>query len=269
MSFQDWYKKNREKLAESRKKRYDADPEYRKKRRAEAKRYYWLKKRRAGAIDAWRVDAEDLEMEPDRTISIVVGNEDDVRHGMTVMVPVFYPRSVAKLLKRSVQTFRLWSLRGYLPEVTYRDAGGARLVTEDQFEVLATNRHRLLYPAKTFRESPFFEAVREGWAELEPDGIAPMLKTEWRLESRPCPWCGKTPQLQVFDDETKEWGVVPCFECEEPTVVEERLAKVKTARVTAQCPVCEWFIDEERRIAGKLILLCPKCGARVNDYEVD
>ena len=58
MSFKAWYEQNKDKVAERRKRKYEQDEEYRKKRLAEAKRYYWMKKRRAEAIDARRIDVE-------------------------------------------------------------------------------------------------------------------------------------------------------------------------------------------------------------------
>ena len=45
-SFRRWYEQNKDKVAERRKRKYEQDEEYRKKRLAEAKRYYWMKKRR-------------------------------------------------------------------------------------------------------------------------------------------------------------------------------------------------------------------------------
>ena len=45
--FRRWYEQNKDKVAERRKRKYEQDEEYRKKRLAEAKRYYWMKKRRA------------------------------------------------------------------------------------------------------------------------------------------------------------------------------------------------------------------------------
>ena len=105
------------------KRKYEQDEEYRKKRLAEAKRY-WMKKRRAEAIDARRIDVEAMNYEPDSTLSVLVSNSEDIRAGMTVMVPVYRPSSVAKLLGRSVQTLRLWGLKELIPEVTYRAPGG-------------------------------------------------------------------------------------------------------------------------------------------------
>lgn len=268
-SFRRWYEQNKDKVAERRKRKYEQDEEYRKKRLAEAKRYYWMKKRRAEAIDARRIDVEAMNYEPDSTLSVLVSNPEDIRAGMTVMVPVYRPSSVAKLLDRSVQTLRLWGLKGLIPEVTYRAPGGTRLYTEDQFKVLAENRHLLEFPTKKFEDNPFFAAVREGWAELEPDGIEPMKQDEWRLDPTPCPWCGAHPSLQFKNAETRKWEHVPCFECADPVEVDERKEGRKTVVVRAECPACEMFVEEEQRVVGEIRVHCPRCGRKITDFEVE
>jgi len=268
MGFKEWYEKNRDKVAERRKRKYEQDEEYRKKRLAEAKRYYWLKKRRAEAIDAKRIDVEAMNFEPDDMISVVVTNPDDIRRGMTVMVPVYRPSSVAKMLNRSVQTLRLWGLKGLIPEVTYRAPGGTRLYTEDQFKVMVENRHLLEFPTKKFEDNPFFLAVRKGWAELEPDGIEVMKKDEWRLDPTPCPWCSSTPSLQLKNAETKRWEHVPCFECSDPINVEERKTGVRTVVVRGECRFCDSLVEEEQKLTGQPILICPRCGRKITEFEI-
>lgn len=268
-TFKEWYKKNGKKLAERRKKRYEEDPEYRERRLREARRYYWLKKRRAEAIDARRIDPEKLEdLEPDRTITITITNEDDIRYGRDVMVPVFYPKSVAKLVNRSVQTIRLWSLKGILPEPAHRTAGDKRCYTKDEFKVIAENRHLLEYVTKNFAEGPFFVAIRDGWEKLKPDGIEVMHKDEWREDPTPCPWCYGSPSLQYKDPEAGEWTHVPCFQCADPVDVGKRLDALEREEVRVYCSACD--VEEMQEIppgVKRQIFVCSRCGRRAERMD--
>lgn len=269
-TFDKWYEKNKDKVSERRKKRYEQDDEYREKRLAEARRHYWLKKRRAQPISLEPVDKE--EFPPDDTLTIVITHPKDIRKGMAVEVPVYRPGTVARLVKRSVQTIRLWGLKGYIPEVLYRAPGGARLYTKDQFDVIADAKPLMAFPTKNFEDSPFFTEVKLGWASLEPDGIQPLLEDEWRFDPTQCPWCGKTPSLQYKDSETGKWENVPCFECSDPVAVEERTNLQKeTVFVKGRCSWCDTLFDEKivliKDVDDELRVRCPRCGRDVEDFE--
>ena len=258
--FQRWYDKpeNRERLAKVRKRKYDKDPEYREKRKAEAKRYYWLKKRRAERIAERTYSRE--EFPPDRWVDIEICNPDDIRYGETVTVPVFYPRSLAKVLNRTTQTLRLWSLEGNLPDPAHRDAGNNRIYTADEFRVVVENAHLLKLPAKDFSQNPFFRVIREEWSRM-PDGIEPMLKGDWRKDIAPCRWCGSSESLQ-HRTHGNTWIDMPCFECVPPG--EDRWeTSQKTVVLSGHCPQCDLDVEEEQIDTGHNVLQCPRCERRI------
>ena len=267
-AYQKWYEENKEEVSKSRKDKYENDPEYRKKRKREAQRYYWLKKRRAKSLVRKELDLEEVELDPDDYIEIVISNEDDVRYGMTVDVPVYMSRQVTDFLDRTAQTVRLWYKNEYLEDYALRNAQNYRMYTEDQMKVLLKNRHLLELTVKDFSQHPFFLKVNKGWEELEPDGIEPMPEDKWRKDPSQCPWCGSSPALQR-KTEDGEWEHVPCLKCEDPYNVEDR-GELEEYRVHGTCSSCGEGIDKEIKTVGeKIIVKCPRCDTRVSDIDVE
>ena len=265
--FQKWYEKNKEIVSEKRKQKYDENKEYREQQRLAAKRYYWLKKRRATSVGLNQVEYEELELKPDREIEIVVTHKDDIRNGMKLSIPVFYPKQAAKVLRRTTQTLRLWFLNGKLPEATYRDARRYRLFTEDQMRIFAENRYLLSFTVRDFDKHPFFVKTTDEMLKLEPDGIRPMLKDRWRLDPSVCPWCGHAPSLQKKNDDGV-WEHVQCFECKSATEVYER-EKLNRYIATGSCR-CGAVIDEDvESVDENVIVICPDCGMRVPDIRLE
>lgn len=265
-SFQKWYQKNKHELAERRRKKYAEDEDYRNEALKRSRRYYWMNKRRASSMMRKRIDVEAVLNELGRVewVEDVVTDEEDVRCGMPVKIPVYGVGLIPKYFERTSQTIRLWFLRGYLPEPTYRNAHGNRIFTEAEFQILLRYRHWLELSSKSFARNPFFLKVEEEWGKLGPEGIEVMSRDDWRLVDKICPWCHTGKGLQYLRDGF--WTFVPCFECFDP-VEKGRLGKAKKVIVRGECPNCSLFIEEEIRDAKRLVLLCPRCGTRVQNFQ--
>ena len=136
--------------------------------------------------------------------------------------------------------------------------------------MIVENRHLLEFSSKRFEDNPFFVAVRNGWEELEPDGIEVMDKSDWRFDPTVCPWCGSTPSLQK-KNEDGYWESVPCFECKDPFEVEERIGEIETVVIRGECQACDSIIEKEQQVFGntELVVRCPRCGRRVTDFRVE
>ena len=104
-----------------------------------------------------------MNYEPDSTLSVLVSNPEDIRAGMTVMVPVYRPSSVAKLLGRSVQTLRLWGLKELIPKRRIVRLAGRGCIRKTssrcwrRIVICWSSRRR---SSRTIRFSPLF--VRDG-----------------------------------------------------------------------------------------------------------
>ena len=262
-TFSKWYEENKESLAERRRKRYETDEEYRQKRILEARRFYWLKKRRAVSVKN-RLDFDALGLKPDIVMDVKITNENDIRHGLVISVPMYYPRSLAKVLGRTVQTIRLWSLQNRIPEATYRSPQNYRLFTEDQMRVYARNQYLLKMPAKDFYEGPFFVKMWEDLAELDPDGIQVMAKDCWRFDVQVCPCFGNSSSLQHRFE--TGWETVPCFNCMDPLDIQAREKKIRY-RVTGTCS-CGERVEITDQSIGAIVPICPMCGKKLQEYDV-
>ena len=262
--FKLWYEKNKEELARKRKLRYREDLDYKDKRIQASKRHYWLNKRRA--VSMKKVDVDLSKLVPDEIADVIISNENDIRCGLSVPIPMFYHGSMSKHIRRTVQTLRLWALNGYMPESTYRNHINYRLYTLDQLLVYISNLHLLRLVAKDFSNHPFFVAIREDLGRLEPDGIAIMGKDEWRFNGELCLWCRGENGLEHFDG--KKWVKVPCFDCMNRYDIESR-KKTFRQEVRGTCDFCGEYITEQMYvIKGSIVMVCPKCGRRVANAEV-
>lgn len=261
-SFAKWYEKNKEKLAEKRHKRYRSDKEYREKRKMWSKKYHWLNKRRATPIKESDFDLPQLQ--PDEIADVIISAEDDLRCGMTLKIPMYYPSKLSTVVGRSVQTLRVWTVNGYIPESTYRNFANYRIYTKDQLLVYGRHTHLLKLRVKNFEEHPYFAKVKEELAELEPDGIVKMTEERFQMSDEKCPWCSNPNGLLYLRDDS-EWGKTPCLECKDPYDIEVRKTSYKR-NVYGECDHCGNIVDEDRDVYGnKFLLQCPQCGRRIKE----
>lgn len=260
--YRKWYDENKEAVAKRRKEKYDNDPSYRQKHIDHSRRYYWLKRRRAKPLK--KVDVNVDEIQPNEIADVIISNEDDVRCGIIVPVPMYYPRVIAKYIGRTVQTLRLWALQGKIPEATYRNFANYRLYTRDQFKIYMDNLPYLAFTSKSFIESPFFVNIREGIEALEPDGIEIMHKDEWKVVDERCLWCNGEQALYYLD---VDWTPVPCFDCMNPYLIEDR-KQVKEKEVVGNCQFCNQKVTNMQHVVGNITLICPDCGRRIPDAKV-
>lgn len=266
-SFKKWYAENKDKVSERRKTKYGEDEEYRNQKKLAAKRYYWLKQRRAKSIGLNKADYEELELIPDTMLSVTIQNELDLRYLCTYEVPVFYPRKVAEVVRRSTQTLRLWFLRGYLADVMHRSGQKYRVFTEDQMRLFVENRHWLSFEVQDFSVHPFFVLVNEGLEALQPDGIEPMYRDSWRFDPAPCPFCYRNPSLQHLVE--GRWVTVSCFSCMSPLDVQGRQEQ-KRFLVAGTCKNCgEALYDELDAVDEHAVrVTCQRCGRQVDKVTV-
>lgn len=258
--FKDWYEDNKDRLSEARKQKYSEDEAYRERVKERARRSYWMKQRRARSETRNQVSLDDLELQPSTTLSVVVTDENDIRYGMTLDVDGYYPRVVAEALGRSTQTLRLWFLKGYLPEMTHRNAQGYRVYTEDQVRILVENKHWLAFSVQDFSLHPYFKLVMDGFDSLGPEGIERMDTAEWRLDPSGCPWCGGTPSLQFKTEDG--WKHVECLNCVNPVDVHGRRG-LHVYSVEGKCNSCGQHFDElVESSTGRFTIMCPRCSSR-------
>jgi hypothetical protein len=265
--YKKWYEKNKKQLSEKRKKRYKQDKERREQIRLASARYYWLNKRRAKSIGLNSVKFEELKLEPDSMEEFMIENTNDIRYGLVVQVPVYYANQAADVLRRSSQTLRLWFKDGRLPDVFKRNSKQYRLYTEDQMRILAENRHWLSFTVKEFDLHPFFVLVSEELEKLQPDGIEPMLKEEWREDPTACPFCGGSPSLQTKIEGS--WTYTSCFACMSPVEFYGRRVSAKYV-VSGLCEVCGASLDgiHEGVDRNSLRVICDRCGTKAKKFSV-
>jgi DNA-binding transcriptional MerR regulator len=163
-----WYEQNKEKVAESRHKRYKNDPEYREKVQARARYHYWTKKRTNHLTQ--EVNIDEVELSSSKTIRVDINNPEDARYGQSVEVPVYDAGQLGKYMGRSAQTIRLWERRGVTPAAFWRNAQGYRLYTEDQVIAYLENKHYLDLPMKSIEHSLFAREIKKSLEEM-PDGV--------------------------------------------------------------------------------------------------
>ncbi len=263
--FKKWYKDNKERIAKKRYDRYRDDVDYKNYRITYSMQDYWMNKRRAKYLEPKNIDVDSLK--PDEIADIIISNEDDVRCDLSISVPMYYPAQLSKCIGKDVQTIRLWSLRGILPEATYRNLLNYRIYTKDQLKVYIKHAHLLKLTSKNFSRHPYFFEVRRDLLKLEPDGIEIMHKDSWYLEEdEKCIWCKLPPSLNYFNGEV--WKPVQCFDCRDPYDIKGRIDTDKQD-VSGYCNFCDEVVSDTIYVVGKVpILICPKCGTRAKDVKV-
>lgn len=107
----DYYQRNKERIAEQRRQKYQEDAKLRNKARARARRRYH----------------EQLKS-PDRKVGYTVKKVNGV--------PLYTIQYAASITDRRPDFIRSWEKQGFIPKSTYTDSRGWRLYTEDQIKAM-------------------------------------------------------------------------------------------------------------------------------------
>jgi len=268
--FKGWYAQNKDTVSARRRERYKEDAQYRENKRKHSASYYWLKSRRAKSVGLNQVNFDTLELTPDLICSMPVTNEADIRYGMTLHVPMYYSSKVAAVLRRSSQTIRLWFMDKRIDDVFHRSSRQYRLFTKDQMHVIAELRYWLSFDVREFSQHPFFMLLNEKLQLLQPDGIVPMLKDEWRFDPTPCPFCNSTSEQGSLQHKVEgKWEYVQCFNCLDPYDLYGR-ERLKSFSIVGECPKCRNLLETVLKAAdtSKLNVMCTRCGTRLETYDV-
>lgn len=128
--FQQWYQENGSTLNKKRKKKYNADPEYRARvleQNREAR-----KRKREGQLDERRKEKAARKTRVNKSWKTY--DKPIEIDGKIVMTKMFTVGAVANILKCSVQAIRMWERKKVLPETPFRYSKGDRLYTAEQIE---------------------------------------------------------------------------------------------------------------------------------------
>ena len=155
--FQDWYKVHGEKLNESRKDRYQNDPEYREKvlaqnRKARRKKREESKSERLAQRAAQKVKPSKAW----KSVNWEIEDEDGTKR----VVKMFTISAVARSLDCSVQALRMWERKGIIESTPYRYSKGDRLYTVEQIEAMRKHltKEGRVGPNKTkIKSQPYVE----------------------------------------------------------------------------------------------------------------
>ena len=173
-SFQKWYEENREDYNRKRRERFQNDPEYRKRVRAQRRRY---KRKKA------RERAEARKVKPRkgwRSYDEAV----DTRTGDTVSGEFFTVSALATALGVTAQMVRRWERSGKLERTPFESTSGYRLYSLDRIEDLAEQREDLTAKQERPRGHSDFSAYRtehDGRTLYSSGALAQILgiTTEW------------------------------------------------------------------------------------------
>jgi len=155
--FSQWYAENKEELSARRRQKYQEDPEYREKVRAqarEAKKRFLEKKRKERE--------KNKDKEQPVWFKVQYGKKE-------VAVRMFTAGQLSKRLGRKTQTIRLWERKGVIPEAMYRNGARDRLYTELQVREIVEIYSQCVrkYGARKMRtrinSTEFSELVHQLW----------------------------------------------------------------------------------------------------------
>lgn len=146
---QQYYKKNKDRLSEKRRKKYENDPEYREKIVGNSrKRASMIEKPSRAAVK--RQPKTYLEADGSRKYSITF---------------------VAWAVKRSIQTIRKWEKDGILPKTPFRSPSGMRLYTQPMIDIVSEviiGRGMARLPNK---DKTIYTEIADKWKEIEVEAI--------------------------------------------------------------------------------------------------
>jgi hypothetical protein len=146
--FGEWYEKNKEDVAERRKKKYEDDPEYREKVLQRSSDY----RERQREVSQVRVPRHQRP----RMFSV---EESDAE------VPLYSIGAFAAYINRSVQSINHWEGNGLLPRTPYRvGKRGFRYYSAEMMEVVRriVGNKRRLFPV----DESMGKAIRDAWGAL-------------------------------------------------------------------------------------------------------
>lgn len=187
-SYKDWYQKNKKRLSEKRKKKYNEDPEYRARQLAQAKFHYWTTRRYVESI------ASEVVLKSEVSVRVRIDNVEDARYGKVIEVPAYKNTDLAKVVSRSKETLYAWERRGIVPKAM--DWGTiVKLWTEDQVLLFLECRHLLDIPSEDFDNSLFKKEIWEGWEQM-PDGVRVIPINDVRAY---CPTCSFEDTMAMPD----------------------------------------------------------------------
>jgi len=157
-----YYLKNKERIAERKRQRYQNDSEYRKviKKAREKHRSREKQDRKR------RKKMPPKAQRPGKRMRILVGSEK-------VVVIMFSISQAAYRIGIALPTFRKWERKGVVPEAMYRSKAGQRLYTADQVAAVAGVYKEFKAKTQPWRLSEeFSKAVYDAWNAL-PGGVKP------------------------------------------------------------------------------------------------
>lgn len=150
-----YYEKNREAIAERRRKKYEEDEEFRKKRLEWSRKYRErLQREREKRAERKGVEYVRRRGGPRKPVEVEIGGEAEL---------AFTIRTLAKRTGRSLATIRSWRDKGLFPETPYRTQRGESLYTLRMIKALASvlRKHTRVTAGSTFRAD-----VEKRWAAM-------------------------------------------------------------------------------------------------------
>lgn len=181
----EYYEKNKDKLGEKKGKRYREDPDYQRKMKLSARKQYWLGRRLSRERKTSIPEVPISELSPAGYVEVTVDNPVDTRNGQTLQVPVYSSSEVAKMVGRTVETFRIWLKEGVVPEPHFRGrthpgqyrikGNDPRLFTQDEVRIIEACREHLLLLTKGAKHGVFTTCVAEAFGQLV-QGVQPLTE---------------------------------------------------------------------------------------------
>lgn len=159
----EYYRKNKERIAEAKKRRYENDPEYREE----------IKQRRKMQYEKQKVARAKKKLKSGSPGNGPKEMNVLTESGRTVRAKMFLRGQLAERMELSARTLQKWEVEGVLPECAYRTKAGWRLYTEDQVEVAVRvyQKHLPDNPGMWRITDDFVRDLHNEWAALN-EGFA-------------------------------------------------------------------------------------------------
>lgn len=164
----EYYLKNRERLLQKKRERYQNDPEYREEMRIRDSRRYWFERKQQNQRDLPRLAFSEIEPRAEVLLRDDSGREHRVK--------LYDTDAIALIVNRSAQTVRNWVSSGVLPSPRLRGwdlgiRGNPILYREDEARAIYNAREHLRRPTNPMHDSAFANKVREAFGILPVMGI--------------------------------------------------------------------------------------------------
>lgn len=148
--YKKWYQRNKERLNERRRKRYQNDPSYRAKQKAMSKR--WYQKERGEPVVYVPKDCRVVKTKK--------------RDGTEVDLRLYTVGKLAGTLGVTIQTIRNWENRGLIPITPIR-LSKWRLYSQPMINVVASAyKKRGHFSGKEINGRSLFDDVSQGWDKI-------------------------------------------------------------------------------------------------------